>query len=171
MVEHEQFPQSREDAALDRQLLDLKRFTPAEGFDDRVMARVRMRSSKLVRFEQRSRALITPRRLWWGSGLAAASATGWTIGLMSWLSGARLEMIGAFLSAQVAQPLSAGLMQAANLGIQSFNLYAHGAYSALGNALFALIAASMILPVLSSWGLYQTMKQPLGKRIAPYAAR
>ena len=171
MVEHEQFPHSREDAALDRQLLDLKRLTPREGFEDRVMARVRMRSSKLVRFKQRSAALVTPSRVWWGSGLAAAGSTAWTIALVNLFSSARLDSIAAFLSAQMIQPLSAGLTQASATGMAMLSNYAHSAYGTVGNALFGIIAASMILPVLSSWGLYQTMKAPRGKRIAAYAAR
>ena len=171
MVEHEQFPHSREDAALDRQLLDLKRFTPRAGFEDQVMARVRMRSSKLVRFKQRSRALVTPGRVWWGSGLAAAGSTAWTIGLVNLLSGARLDAIAAFLSVQLIQPLAVGLTQASATGAAMLNSYAHSLYGAVGNGLFGIITASMILPVLSSWGLYQTMKAPRGKRIAAYAAR
>lgn len=171
MVEYEQFPHSREDAALDRQLLDLKRLTPRDGFEDQVMARVRMRSSKLVRLKQRSRALVTPARAWWGSGLAAAGSTVWTIALVNLLSGARLDAIAAFFSAQLVQPLSSGLTQASASGAAMLNNYVHSAYAALGNGLFGVLAASMILPVLSSWGLYQTMKEPRGKRIAAYATR
>ena len=170
MVEHEQFPHSREDAALDRQLLDLKRFTPRNGFEDRVMARVRMRSSKLVRFKERSRALITPVRLWWGSGLAAAGATAWSIALVNLLTAPRLDTLAAFLSAQIVQPMSVGLTQASASGAAMLNNYAHTAYGALGNVLFGAIAASMILPVLSGWGLYQTIREPRGKRIAAHAA-
>lgn len=170
MVEHDQFPQSRDDAALDRHLLALKRFTPKPGFQDQVMARVRVRASALVRFPERSRAVATPRRLWWGSGLAAAGATGWTVALMNWLSNARLESIGTWMVAQIGQPLTTAATQAGAQVTGMLNFYAHAAYSAAGNALFPLIAASMLLPVLSSWGLYQTMKQPRGKRIAAYAA-
>jgi hypothetical protein len=36
---------------------------------------------------------------------------------------------------------------------------------------YGLAAAAMFLPILCSGGLYLTMKQPSGKRIATYAAR
>jgi hypothetical protein len=171
MVEHDQFPQSREDAALDRQLLALKHFIPREQFEDQVMARVRMRSSKLVRFRERSRALLTPARVWWGSGIAAAGATAWSVALVSMLSSVRLDALAEFLSARLFQPASTGLTQASAYGASALSIYAHSAYAALGNALFGMIAASMFLPLVSGWGLYQTMKQPRGKRIAAYAAR
>jgi hypothetical protein len=135
------------------------------------MARVRMRSSSLVRFKERSKAVATPRRLWWGSGLAAASATGWSVALMNWLSGLQFDVIGARLSAQLGQPLVDAATQVSAYGERMLGFYAHALYSALGNAVFPLTAASMLIPVLSSWGLYQTMKQPRGKRIAAYAAR
>jgi hypothetical protein len=44
------------------------------------------------------------------------------------------------------------------------------AYQSFGNALFGVVAALMLLPVLSSWGLYQTMKQSRSTRVMAYAA-
>ena len=90
---------------------------------------------------------------------------------MSLLSGVRLDALAEFLSVQLVQPASAGLTQASAYGAGTLSLYAHNAYAALGNALLGIIAALMFLPLISGWGLYQTMKQPRGKRIAAYAAR
>jgi hypothetical protein len=171
MSEHEQYLTSPADAALDRYLLSLQRVAPRKGFEDRVMARVRIPAPALVRFRQRTRSLLSPRRLWWASGLAAASSTAWTVALVSSLAGLNPQALAASFSAAIAQPLMAMTLQGAALASEAVSFYALAAFSALGNALFAIVAALMFIPVLSTWGLYLTLKQTRGKRIAPYAAR
>ena len=169
MNEREESLDISPDPVLDKHLLGLQRFTPKAGFEDRVMARVRIPAPALVRVQTRVRRFASPARLWWASGLAAAGSAAWTVALATWLSALRPEVVMAWLSAQVAQPLWTAALQAATLGPRVLGSVL-SAYQSLGNALFLLVAGLMLLPVLSSWGLYTTMKQPRGKRVMAYAA-
>jgi hypothetical protein len=171
MNQRDEFVTTPEDAVLDKHLLALQRFAPRAGFQDRVLARVALPAPALVRVRERAGSLATPRRLWWASGLAAASSTAWIIGLANWLSAAKLGTATAWFSAEVELPLWSGALQATALASKALAFYAMTAYSALGNALFSVAAGAMIAPVLSTWGLYLTMKQTRGKRIPAYAAR
>jgi hypothetical protein len=171
MNERDEFLNSPEDQVLDKHLLALKRFTPLPGFEDRVMARVRLPAPSLVKVRQRVGKLVTPRRVWWASGLAAASSTAWILALGSWLSGVGTQAVTAWLTAQVALPLWALALQGAALATKTIGFYALAAWGALGNAVFPVAAAAMLTPVLSMWGLYLTMKQTRVKRIPAYAAR
>jgi hypothetical protein len=170
MNERDEFMTSPEDRVLDKHLLALKQFTPRPGFEDRVLARVRLPSPVLVKVRQRVIKLFTPRRVWWASGLAAASSTAWILALGSWLSGAGTQTVTAWLTAQVALPLWGFALQGAVLATKTIGFYALSTYGAMGNAIFPTAAAAMLTPVLSMWGLYLTTKAH-GKRIPAYAAR
>ena len=137
MSEHNEFPISREDTALDRYLRALPRFAPTSGFGDRVLARVRAPLSvRLRRAWSRVGALATPGRLWWTSGLMAASSTAWVVAAASWLSGARLGAAGAWLLARFGQPAWSGTLQAVATASQGMGHYALAAYTAFGTSLF-----------------------------------
>jgi hypothetical protein len=171
MNERDEFLTFPEDAVLDKHLLALKRFGPHPGFEDRVLARVVLPAPALVAVRRRASAMATPRRLWWASGLAAASSTAWIVGLANWLSAAKLSAATAWLTAEAGLPLWSSALHVAALGSKTLTFYAMSAYSAFGNGLFGAAAVAMIAPVLGSWGLYLTMKQTRGKRIPAYAAR
>jgi hypothetical protein len=172
MNEPNQFENAADELRLDKQLLALQHLAPRDGFEERVLARLRQPAPALVRFKARARSLITPTRVWWASGLAAASSTAWLVALFEWFSAGRgAPAASAALTANVLQPAWTAILQGAAVGAQAVGWYALAAYGALGNALFAVIAATMFLPVLSSWGLYFTMKQNRAKRIAAHAAR
>ena len=172
MIEHNQFESGAAEQRLDKQLLALQHFAPRDGFDDRVLARLRQPAPALARFRARARSLVTPGRAWWASGLAAASSTAWLIALVNWLaSPTAMQTAGAWFGGSVVQPAWTALLTGTTVAAQAAAWYALAAYGALGNALFAIMAATMFLPVLSGWGLYFTMKQNRTKRIAAHAAR
>src|SRR5688572_25481653 len=149
MTEHDDFGASPEDALLDKQLLGLQHFAPHPGFADRVLARVARPGPALVRVRSRARSFVTPKRLWWTSGVAAAGSTAWILAVTSWLSGARLAAAGAWLNAEVGAPLSSAALQGATAAANGILYYVLAAYSALGDAIFPTVAATMIAPVLS----------------------
>jgi hypothetical protein len=172
MIEHNQFDNQAAEERLDKHLLALQHFAPRDGFDERVLARLRQPAPALARFRARARSLVTPGRAWWASGLAAASSTAWLITLANWLASPTvMQTASAWFAGSVVQPAWAGLLTGATVGARAAAWYALAAYGALGNALFAIVAVTMFLPVLSGWGLYFTMKQNRTKGIAAHAAR
>jgi hypothetical protein len=172
MIEHDEFERTPADDVLDKHLLALKRFAPSAAFQDRVLARVPLRAvTAPVPVRRRARALATPRRLWWVSGLAAAGSTAWTIGIANWLSTANLQAAVAWLNTQVGGPLQAAALHGAALAGKAALYYGNAIYSSVGNGVFPIAAAAMIAPVLSGWGLYLTMKQHSIQRIPAHAVR
>ncbi len=175
MTEHSEFNDPATDAALDRELLALKRFTPRPGFDNRVMARVIRRTpvpapaARAVRIPAR-KAPATPRRLWWTAGLAAAGSTVWTAAAASWATSGGWAASSAWLAVNVADPLRVATLQAAGAAGQNLAQFGATAFDNLGAGVFAIAAAAAITPVLSAWGLFLTMKQHSSKRMA-YAVR
>ena len=172
MNEHNEFQSDAADQRLDKHLLALQHFAPREGFDNRVLARLRQPAPALVRFRTRALSLATPGRLWWASGLAAASSVAWMVPLVQWFTtGPGMPAMNAWLMSQLVQPAWAAILHGATVAAQAAVWYALAAYGALGNALFGMLVVAMFLPVLSSWGLYFTLKTNRAKRIAAYAAR
>ena len=171
MTERDQTGMSAEDLALDRHLLTLQRFAPSPGFGDRVLARVRLPVPAVAWKRTVAKSLVTPRRLWWASGLAAASSTAWIVAAANWVSEGGWQALVSQFTSSVALPAWALALQLAALAGQQITTSVFGAYAAMGNAVYPAAAAAMITPVLSMWGLYLTLKQPHGKRIAAYAAR
>ncbi|MBI4503448.1 MAG: hypothetical protein HY700_20100 [Gemmatimonadetes bacterium] len=166
MIDRDEFETSAEDLALNRHLLTLKRFTPSPGFENRVLARVRRQAPVLVPRPVPAAKVLTARRVWWASGLAAASSTAWIVALASWLSATGWETMALRFTGSVLLPAWGVALQGVALAAKA----AATAY-ALGNAWQGAAAAALIVPVLSTWGLYFTLKQPSGRRIAAYAAR
>src|SRR5439155_17090548 len=87
MTERDEFVMTAADRALDEQLRALQRFAPRLGFQDRVMARIYHPAPVLVRARRVRTTLLSPRRLWWTSGLAAASSTALLVAIGNWLAG------------------------------------------------------------------------------------
>ena len=93
------------------------------------------------------------------------------VAIGNWIAGGGIAAATGFLNAQVLIPLVAALPQmiaVATKTVVDSAMFVHGTF---GNAVYGAAAAAMLLPVLSSGGLYLTMKQPRGKRIAAYAQR
>jgi hypothetical protein len=169
MTEYEELPNSPEDLELNRQLRALERFAPRTGFEDRVMARVRQPAPVVVR-SRRLAALASPGRLWWATGLAAASSTAWLATLGRWVVGGGVSTLGAWLSTTVLVPAWTAMLQLNALAAQFLAGYAQVVYQAVGNTIFVALAGSLFLPLISTWGLYLTMKSG-PTRVVTYAVR
>lgn len=172
MTEFDEFPMLPDDPVLDRYLRSLPRLVPRPGFEDRVMARVRRPLPMRVRrARERVLAFATPGRVWWASGLAAASSAAWTVTLWSWLSGGRLETAGAWLTTEVGLPALSAALDLVTAGSRLVTLWTLGTYQLLGPPVLAAGVTMMFVPVLAAWGLYLTARTPGGERIRAYAAR
>src|SRR5689334_8127345 len=125
MNEHNELQDAAGDARLDKHLLALQHLAPRPGFEDRVLARLRQPAPALVRFRKVARSLATPRRVWWASGLAAASSTAWLVALGQWFSsGQGMPAMNAWLSAQVIQPGWSGVLQGSTAAARALAVYA-----------------------------------------------
>src|SRR2546421_8883345 len=111
MTERDEFVMTPADRALDEQLRALQRFAPRLGFQDRVMARVYHPAPALVRARRIRTTLFSPQRLWWASGLAAASSSALLVAIGNWIAGGGIAAATGFLNAQVLVPLVAALPQ------------------------------------------------------------
>lgn len=172
MIDRDEPTPSEADLRLDLQLQSLQQFAPRAGFADRVMARVSLGAPVAVAVRKPARPIFTPARLWWASGLAAASSAALTVTAIGWMTAVvQTGALAAWLAANVAQTAWVATTQAATAGAQMLVFYALAVWGALGNAVFPLAAACMFLPMMSAWGLYFTLKQTSGKRIAAHAAR
>ncbi|MBI4421096.1 MAG: hypothetical protein HY560_09745 [Gemmatimonadetes bacterium] len=172
MTEFDPLQSAPDDPILDRYLRSLPRLAPRPGFEDRVLARVRKPLPMRVR---RARASLvswaSPARLWWASGLAAASSAAWTVALGSWLSGVDPEVATALLVAEVGVPVWSTVLDWIALGSRMAGGWALGVYQFVGPAVFAGAGALALLPMLSAMGLYLIARQPRGRKVRAYAAR
>ena len=172
MSDFDQLQSAPDDPVLDRYLRSLPRFAPRTGFEDRVLARVRKPLPMRVRRARESVvAWAKPARLWWATGLAAASSAAWTLGLAGWLSGTDLQAAGARLATAMGLPAWNAALAWLALGGRLITAWALGAYQLFGPQAFAGAGALMAVPALSAVGLYLVSRQPRRQRVRAYAAR
>ena len=151
------------DPALDELFQTLRSFAPREGFDDRVMARVRVPSPLwLQRLQARGRSLVeSSRAKWVARGLVGSSVISITI-VVSMLV-ANSAQVSAFLSSQfggVVLGTWRGLLGLGSTMVRS--LYSVvGAGTVSGMALLGVGMAVTAVMLFNTWALYRLM-QPGG---------
>ena len=151
------------DPALDELFKTLQRLTPHEGFEARVMARVKMPSPFwLQRLQAWGRSLVEPGRArWLARGLVGSSVISITI-VVSLLV-ANSAQVSAFLGSQLGGAVLGiwrGVLGLGSMMVRS--LYsAVGAGTVSGMALLAAGIAVTAVMSFNTWALYRLM-QPSG---------
>jgi hypothetical protein len=161
-----------EDPHIHRFLATLPAFGPLPGFEDRVLAQVRVPAPVwLQRTRERTRTVAARRTFWiLAGGLATGSAA--STAALAILVATRpglIELTGRWLVAQIAVPawrMAVGFLS----GFWSTLNTLVGTLVPFGSGL-AAAAATVAILTLCTWGLYRTMQPGLRARTPFHAHR